>query len=67
MKRWLFVVGPGRTGTSLVAWLLSQHPDCRIMSDTRIAWWTTLVYTPALVDGATRVAFSTTRALEAGE
>jgi len=33
-RRWAFVVGPARTGTTIAAWLLSQHPECRILIDT---------------------------------
>lgn len=33
---WFFVIGPARTGTTLVAHLLNLHPDCTCLNDTGI-------------------------------
>jgi hypothetical protein len=47
-QSWLFIFGPQRSGTTLVAWLLSLHPDCKIENETHLArdLWTLLGLPP---------------------
>lgn len=34
MNEWLFVAGPPRSGTTLMAFLLNQHPACAVLYET---------------------------------
>lgn len=68
-RRWLFVIGPARHGTSLVAWLLNHHPDCVCMKDTHIVRAMSYIYQPPgfTIGRANRVAFADHEAVARGD
>lgn len=50
MTDWLFVSGPGRSGTKLLAWCLGQHPDIRMgVHESAIAEQVLKLFKPSAV------------------
>jgi hypothetical protein len=66
---WVFVIGPARTGTTLVAWLLNLHPECICLSDTGIVQcFDQAIHPPEARRGdMCRVRWTTQRQIDAGQ